>query len=123
MQFKSKACPRPSDGHKTKGGKIVIPDQSMSLQTILERFTRNEALPIGRDGNYHESEDDLEKVANSDLVDKAEFVDKMKQTKKNYEKQERKRQEAVKKAAEEKIEQEIRDKLAREKGAPPDPAK
>lgn len=107
MKFKSVACPGVSIGSMTKGKKIVVPNQSMSLQEILERFTRNEELPIGKDVQYHESEDDLEKVQHMDLVDREEFMDKLKETQKAF-----KRQEAQKeKVAKEKIAAEFRKKV------------
>lgn len=122
MKFKSKAIPKPSEGVKYTDKSLVLPDQSLSLKTILERFTRNEPLPIGRDVSYHESDDDLEKVSNMDLVDKQEFIDKLKETRSNFDKQEKK------KAANERkrLEKLAVDKIAAEQkqqGVPPDPAK
>lgn len=100
-----------------KAKKMVVPDQSLSLQEILLRFTRNEQLPIGKDVQFHESDDDLEKVSKMDLVDRAEYVDKLKETQKGFEKQERKKAADIKKRAEEKVLEEARQKL--EKGGEP----
>lgn len=120
MKYKSKSIPVPYEGQSGFPPKLVQPNQSMSLEEILERFTRGEPVAIGRDVQYHESDDDLEKVSNMDLVDKAEYVDKLKQTQKNYEKQERKKAKAEKerleKIALDKIEQEHRQKKADEAG-------
>lgn len=95
MKYLASALSAPIVGQSNFGKKIVVPNQSMSLQEILERFTRGEPLNIGRDVQYHESDDDLEKLQTKDLVDKAEYVEKMKQTQKDFEKQERRRQKAA----------------------------
>lgn len=95
MKYRAIACPARVVGQTNFGPKIVVPNQSMSLQEILERFTRGEPLEIGKPVQYHESNDDLEKVSKMDLVDKAEYVDKLKRTQKDYEKQERRREKAV----------------------------
>lgn len=100
MKYKSISIPAPSLGELGGRKKLVIPNQSLSLQEILERFTRKEALPIGRDANYHESDDDLEKVAHFDLVDKAEFSAKLSETQKTYKKQEAGRLLAARRATE-----------------------
>lgn len=92
IKFKSVALPSPSVG--TDYSKVidqVVPDQSMSLQEILKRFTRGEKVPVGHEVSYHESDTDLEKLSKSDLVDKAEFVDKMKEVKVRFDKQEKKK--------------------------------
>lgn len=107
MKFKSIASPAPSAGLVVVGKKIVVPNQAMSLQEILERFTRNEQLPIGKDAQYHESEDDLEKVVHMDLVDREEYMEKQKNIQKMFKAQEAKK----KKAADEKIAAEYRQKV------------
>jgi len=118
MKFKCVALPGVRwPGVKYSGPKLVVPNMAMSLQEILERFTRGESLEIGRDATFDdEGDDDLEKVAHMDPVDKQEFIDGLKQTRKDYEKQEKKR------AAEEKkrldtlaVEKLAADKLAAEK--------
>jgi len=89
MEFKSIASPLPSKGVDFRSiKKQVVPNQSMSLQEIIERFTRGEPLPIGQEGSFSEGEDDLEKLKTMDLVDKQEYIDKLKSTQKSYEKQE-----------------------------------
>lgn len=96
MKFKSYATPAVSVGVLTRAKKIVVPNQAMSIHEILERFTRNEQLPIGKDVQYHESEDDLEKISHMDLVDRAEYVEKLQETQKLYQAQEAKKEKAVK---------------------------
>lgn len=79
MKFKSTAIPSKAEGKRFDGPKQVVPNQSMSLQDILERFTRGEALPVGMDVNYENVfGTDLEKVVHYDLVDRSEFIEKVK---------------------------------------------
>lgn len=119
MIYVSKALPDIAP-IKIPGKVLTVPNQNMSLKEILTRFTRNEALPIGKDQTFHEGEYDLEKVKASDLVDKAEFIDKMKETQSAYKKQELAKEKAARAAAQKKIEDEERKKREGEK---PDPAK
>lgn len=107
MQYKSIAVPAPSEGHKPLKLKLTVPNQSMSLQEILERFTRGEPLPIGQQIEYHESDDDLEKLKTMDLVDREEFIDKLKKTQKDFEQQERKKAEKQQRQAVEKAKAEL----------------
>lgn len=95
IKFKAIAFPLPSLGlDLSKEKKLVVPDQSMSLEEILARFTRGEALPVGNEVQYGTENDDplnvdLEKLANSDLVDKAEHIEKLKQVSIDYESQQK----------------------------------
>lgn len=57
--------------------KVVIPNQSMSLKEIIKRFVRKESLPIEQQGVYYESEYDLEKLANADMTERAEVLEKV----------------------------------------------
>lgn len=125
MRFKSQAFPSPSEGMRTTTGKQVQPNQAMSLETILERFTRNEPVAVGKDVQFHDSDDDLEKVKNMDLVDREEFIDKLKRTQKEYKNQLESEEKAARKAANDKILEEEKAKLAKQKkeGGEPDPAK
>lgn len=118
MKFKSIASPEPSKGSVTEGKKIVVPNQAMTLQEILERFTRNEQLPIGKDVQYHESEDDLEKVQHMDLVDREEYMDKLKETQRVYKRQEAAKEKAYKEKLAAEYKQKLEDELkkAPEKG-------
>lgn len=100
------ARPNVSQGLKIGGKKQVVPNQALSLAEIIERFSRNEVLPIGRETSYDDGDDDLEKVAQSDLVDRAEFSKKMEDIKTKYEAQEKRKKAAqAKKLAEEAKEQ------------------
>lgn len=101
---------------------MVQPNMSMSLQEILERFTRGESLDIGKEPSYDDGDEDLEKMAHMDLVDRQEYANKLKKTQKDFEKQERK------KAADEKarLDKLAVDKLVADKKAgenPPPSAK
>lgn len=86
MEFRSKAVPSPSIGKDFTGVKdITVPNQSMSLREILERFSRQERLPIEKPVSYFDSEHDLEKIRHLDLVDRADFISRMKAVKAQYE--------------------------------------
>lgn len=112
MKFLSVATPKPSIGVSFEGEPIqVVPNQSMSLQEILERFTRDESLPIGHHGEFFDGgDDDLEKIQHADLVDRQEFNEKLNETKKRYEKQEKVKAEKERK----RIEQEERERIRKE---------
>lgn len=118
MKFKSIACPEPSEGFRITDKKGVVPNMAMSLQEILERFTRGEPLEIGKEASYDDGDDDLEKVSHGDLVDRAEFVDKLKATSKAYEKQEKEKAKAEKERLDNlAVEKLYAEKLAAEKAA------
>lgn len=95
MKYKSIAIPKPSEGKSFKDvPHITVPDQSMSLEEILQRFTRGEAVPVGQPVEYgSDIEDflnvDLEKIANSDLTEKAEYISQLKEVKIAYERSEK----------------------------------
>lgn len=99
MKFKKSSIPVPSEGTDYSNEvDQVVPDQSMSLDEILTRFTRGEQLPVGMDVQEGDDSDnplnvDLEKLANSDLVDKEEFIDKLKELQSQYNKQEKEKAE------------------------------
>lgn len=115
MKFISTAIPKPALGASFEGVlDCTVPDQSMTLQEILDRFTRGEVLPIGKTVQYHESEDDLEKVSHLDLVDRAEFIESQKETRRKFEKQEKAKKERERLAVLKKIEEEERAKLAKQ---------
>lgn len=94
----------------------VVPDQSLSLEEILERFVRHEELPIGKDASWDDDEEnqvDWEKIQHLDITEKMEYIEAIKETQAKYldekrsaEEKERIRleqeawEEAVKKAAE-----------------------
>lgn len=99
MKVVKHAYPPPSEGiDYSKEVDQVVPDQSLSLEEILHRFTRGESLPVGmetQDGYEDENplNIDLEKLANSDLVDKEEFIGKLKALQHEYNVQEKKKAE------------------------------
>jgi len=117
MMYKSVAVPGPSVGAPGIKVKKVQPNMALSLEEILERFTRGESLEIGAgEGQYDDGPEDLEKMAHADLVDKAEAAQEFKETQKKYKKQEadkaKKEKERLDKLAVEKL---AADKLAAEK--------
>lgn len=89
MKYKKTSIPNPSLGvDYSKEVDQVVPDQSMSLQEILARFTRGEPVPVGHETSEGIQEHDLEKLKHADLVDKAEYKEKLEEIKTKYEKQE-----------------------------------
>lgn len=55
-------------GKSFKGCKVItVPNQSMGLAEILQRFIRQESLPVSREGFYATGQGDLEKMAREDL--------------------------------------------------------
>lgn len=58
--------------------KCVVPNQSMSLKEILQRFVRREALPVARQGIYEERFGDLEKLSKADITEQLERVAELK---------------------------------------------
>lgn len=124
IKYIGKAWPTPSKGVDYSDEIVItVPDQSMSLQEILERFTRGESLPIEHEGSEGETDlgFDLEKMRSVDLVDRQEFIDKMKDIQNRYADKERaeknaleQKEQAEKKAA---LEKEIREKIELEKSS------
>lgn len=119
MKYRATALPAPAKGVsiKNKGGKLTVPDSAMSLEEILRRFTRNEAVPVGRTPVYHESGDDLDKIAHADLTEQAEFIERQKETQREFDRQEKRKASARRKKLEEEERSKIREELA--KSAPP----
>lgn len=113
MEFKSVAIPKRWAGITITEKKLVVPNQAMSLHEILERFTRNEQLPIGKETNYDDGEDDLEKMVHLDLVDRAEYVEKLEETQKMYKRQEAQREKAAKDKIAVEFKQKVEDDLKR----------
>lgn len=108
LTFKKSSTPAPSVGEDYSNEiDQVVPDQNMSLEEILTRFTRGETLPVGFDVQEGDADSDnplnidLEKIANSDLVDKEEFINKLRQVQQEYEKQEAEKAAALKAKKEE----------------------
>lgn len=73
--------------------KVVVPNQSMTLKQIINRFIKHEALPVHQEGTYFDGEHDLEKLATEDITVKHEvLVDqkaKVEMLKQNLDKQEK----------------------------------
>lgn len=119
MKYKSVAWPPVQDGEDyTDVPVIVVPDQSMSLNEILERFTRDEPLPVsfdvaeGGDENLDNPLNiDLEKLAHADLTEKAEYYDALSELGRKYRDEQKARSqekaEAEAKAERERIRQEL----------------
>lgn len=98
----------------------VIPDQSLSLEEILNRFVRNEELEIGQPTFFdtdEESLDDLEKIRYADLVDKDNYIKSLKEIQSKFENEEQKREELLKQQAWEKAVEEARQKQAEQGSA------
>lgn len=111
MKYISKAITEQLKGQSEFGPVLVLPNQALSLREILQRFTRGEPIAIGKETTYHESDDDLEKVSHLDLVDREEFVNRLKLTQKDYEKQEKLKELAQREAIRKKLEEEEAAKL------------
>lgn len=118
MKFKGIAIPKPTEG--VSFFDVVnqtVPNQSMSLEEILRRFSRGEPVPVGQEVNYSDSDVDLEKLKNLDLVDREEYINSLNEVKKKFELQEKRKAEAekVKAAEREKALQEKKIRLAAKK--------
>lgn len=48
--------------------RVTVPNQSMSLREIVQRFIRREPLPMSKEGLYEERFGDLEKLSKEDIV-------------------------------------------------------
>lgn len=60
---------RPIVGQDFSKCKVVtIPNQSMTLLQIIQRFVRKESLPVEHEGFYQEGAGDLEKQRREDLT-------------------------------------------------------
>lgn len=90
--YKSVHLPSPVEGKANFAPKMVVPNQALTMQEILERFTRGEALPIGKEFNFWEGDEDLEKISKLDITQRMEFIEHQKDVKKRWEEQERKRE-------------------------------
>jgi len=58
----------------SKEKRVVIPNQSMTLEEIIKRFTRREALPIEKNGMYESRFGDLEKLSREDITVRHEMA-------------------------------------------------
>lgn len=69
---------RKSQGLVCSKKRYVVPNQSMTLKEILQRFVRRESLPASKQGIYVDVGYDLEKVLHEDLVDQGEILNEVK---------------------------------------------
>lgn len=125
----SVAYPEPPPGEDYSHCEVItVPNDSISLEEMLRRFTVGEPLDVEHEGSYvpdlSEADDysdpvlkgvDLEKLGRADLVDKAEFVDKLKKSRATYEMEEKARQEAAQKAAKEREDEETYERIRKSK--------
>jgi hypothetical protein len=73
----------PYDGEVNNEPSLTVPDQSMSIQTILERYARG--LPIGgRTDEYYDEDDTMPDYRSLDLTEIAELQKNVKDTIENY---------------------------------------
>lgn len=87
-------------GQDFKNVKVVtVPNQSMSLREIIQRFTRKESLPIEKDGIYVEGLGDLEKMDKADIQEKREAYERVKSNVSKIKKQIEDKEEEKKKRA------------------------
>lgn len=131
MRFISIASPKPVHKERdwSKIEKKTVPDQSLSLQDILDRFTRKEALPIGKQTSYNDEIEldspfaiDLEKLAQADLLDRREALDSWNEVVDKFKAQETERQKAKDaakakakaEADEARIQKEVSDRVAKQ---------
>lgn len=64
----------------TKEVRVTVPNQTMSLHEIIQRFIKKQSLPIGKEGLYNDQYGiDLEKVAREDIVEQMELASKYKE--------------------------------------------
>jgi hypothetical protein len=63
MKYTAINFPKPSEGISFDPSQsLVIPDQNMSLETILKRFTRGERLGVGQDTFYDDIDENMDGV-------------------------------------------------------------
>ena len=75
----------PYEGEINNEPSMTIPDQTMSIKTILERYSRG--LPIGgRTDEYYDEEDTMPDYRTLDLTEIAELQQNVVDTIKNYQK-------------------------------------
>lgn len=128
MKYVAIAIPDPSVGQDySKEKDIVVPNQSMSLKEILDRFTREQSLPVGMDVQDGDPDldnplnVDLEKMAVADLVDKEEYKNSLKEINRKWDfqqkvkfRKEKEIKEAADRAAEnERIEKEVQKRVSK----------
>lgn len=100
IEFKAKSWPAPTVGQAKWPNKITVPDQSMSLKEILERFVRENRNPISQDSFSSDEQDagkmldhgrDLEKMPYMDLVEKDDVIAEAKKIQERFQLEDRNR--------------------------------
>lgn len=115
MKTRPLIAPKPSQGVSFVGIKsLVVPNQALSIAEILERFTRGEPVNVGKQVTFHDSEDDIERISHQDIVERSEFVEKLKKVRSDFDLQEKRKAARERAAARKKVEDEIRTKLQAE---------
>lgn len=117
-----------SDKEPGGGLSITVPDESLSVRQLIERFTRGQSSGVGvREGYFDEGSDfdspDMQKLDHMDLIDRDEFAAANAATKERLEKEiaddkKRKKEEADRLAEEDR---EIREKFRKEKKSGQEP--
>lgn len=106
------------------GKKQTVPNQSMSLQEIIRRFTRKEALPLEKDGVYEDRFGDLEKLSREDITVRreraAQLKDWAKRGEAEYKEKQKKSEEEAKKKSDEEFEAKVKGIKGDVKDSPPD---
>lgn len=113
---------RPSDKEVGGGVSMTVPDESLSVRNIIDRFTRGQGSGVAvREGYYDPSPDldspDIDKLDHMDLIDRDEFAEVNRATKERLEKEiadDKKRKAEEKKKRDEEDEQ-MRAKFRSEK--------
>lgn len=96
MKYRAVTIPGRSKGISFKDiPKVVKPNDALSLEEILERFTRGEALDIGKDPRYHDSDLDLEKLRGLDPVEREEIIEGLSTVQATFHRQEEERKKAA----------------------------
>lgn len=109
---------------------ITVPNDAISLEEMLRRFTVGEPLDVEHSGNYVDdlSEDDeytdpalagvdLEKMAKADLVDKEEFIGRLKKSRETFEAQEKEKRDKEEAERKEREEEETYQRILKKKEA------
>jgi len=56
---------------------VTVPNQAMTIQTIIERFTRGERLPVQHQGSYSTKFGDIEKLKHLDITEQEERANEL----------------------------------------------
>lgn len=104
---------------------MCVPDQSLSLQEILDHFVRNEPIPVDMGGEFGGDDVDnplsvdLEKMARADLTVKAEYYHALEDLRNRYKAQEtaieKSKRETREKAEKDKLKADLRLEIEAEK--------